>query len=100
MQDLPHSRTSALLKERTGHFAVSSKLLPYIWPSNRPYLRCLVVFALAALVAAKAITLAVPIAYKQVVDWLTGHASGAGTAAESALGLAAVPAMLIVAYGV
>ena len=100
MQDLPQSRADAVLKARTGHLAVARELLPYIWPANRPDLRWRVVFALAALVAAKAITLAVPIAYKQVVDWLTGHASGAGTAAESALGLAAVPATLIVAYGV
>jgi ATP-binding cassette subfamily B protein len=100
MQDLPQSRADAVLKARTGHLAVARELLPYVWPANRPDLRWRVVFALAALVAAKAITLAVPIAYKQVVDWLTGHASGAGTAAESALGLAAVPAMLIVAYGV
>ena len=100
MQDLPQSRADAVLKARTGHLAVLRELLPYIWPANRPDLRWRVVFALAALVAAKAITLSVPIAYKQVVDWLTGHANGAGTAAESALGLAAVPAMLIVAYGV
>ena len=100
MQDLPQSRADAVLKARTGHVAVMRELLPYIWPANRPDLRWRVVFALAALVAAKAITLAVPIAYKQVVDWLTGHANGTGTAAESALGLAAVPAMLIVAYGV
>ena len=100
MQDLPQSRADAVLKARTGHVAVLRELLPYIWPANRPDLRWRVVFALAALVAAKAITLAVPIAYKQVVDWLTGHANGAGTAAESALGLAAIPAMLIVAYGV
>ena len=100
MQDLPQSRADAVLKARTGHVAVMRELLPYIWPANRPDLRWRVVFALAALIAAKAITLAVPIAYKQVVDWLTGHANGAGTAAESALGLAAIPAMLIVAYGV
>ena len=100
MQDLPQSRADAVLKARTGHVAVMRELLPYIWPANRPDLHWRVVFALAALIAAKAITLAVPIAYKQVVDWLTGHANGTGTAAESALGLAAVPAMLIVAYGV
>ncbi len=58
------------------------------------------VFALAALVVAKVITLAVPIAYKTVVDLLTGEASAGEIAGLSALGLAAVPAMLIVAYGV
>ena len=100
MQDLPQSRADAVLQARSGHFAVLRELLPYVWPADRPDLRWRVVFALLALVAAKAITLAVPIAYKQVVDWLTGHASGAGVANGSAIGLAALPAMLIIAYGV
>jgi ATP-binding cassette, subfamily B, heavy metal transporter len=100
MQDLPQSRADAVLQARTGHFAVLRELLPYVWPADRPDLRWRIVFALLALVAAKAITLAVPIAYKQVVDWLTGHASGAGVADVSAIGLAALPAMLIIAYGV
>ena len=89
-----------MLQARSGHFAVLRELLPYVWPADRPDLRWRVVFALLALVVAKAITLAVPIAYKQVVDWLTGHASGAGVANVSAIGLAALPAMLIIAYGV
>jgi ATP-binding cassette subfamily B protein len=100
MQDLPQSRADAVLQARSGHFAVLRELLPYVWPADRPDLRWRVVFALLALVAAKAITLAVPIAYKQVVDWLTGHASGAGVADVSVIGLAALPAMLIIAYGV
>ena len=100
MQDLPQSRADAVLQARSGHFAVLRELLPYVWPADRPDLRWRVVYALLALVAAKAITLAVPIAYKQVVDWLTGHASGAGVANGSAIGLAALPAMLIIAYGV
>ena len=100
MQDLPESRADAVLKARTGHVSVLREMLPYIWPANRPDLRWRVIFALAALVGAKAITLAVPIAYKQVVDWLTGHTSGAEVGGVSALGLAAVPAMLIIAYGV
>jgi len=100
MQDLPQSRADAVLQARSGHFAVLRELLPYVWPADRPDLRWRVVFALLALVVAKAITLAVPIAYKQVVDWLTGHASGAGVANVSPIGLAALPAMLIIAYGV
>ena len=100
MQDLPQSRADAVLQARSGHCAVLRELLPYVWPADRPDLRWRVVFALLALVVAKAITLAVPIAYKQVVDWLTGHASGAGVANGSAIGLAALPAMLIIAYGV
>ena len=76
------------------------ELAPYVWPADRPDLRMRVVFALLALVVAKAITLTVPIAYKAIVDLLTGEASAGEIAGLSALGLAAGPAMLIVAYGV
>ena len=101
MQDrLPQSRSDAVLQARTGHITVLRELLPYIWPANRPDLRLRVVFALGALVVAKVITLAVPIAYKAIVDALTGNVSAGEVAGLSAFGLAAVPAMLIVAYGV
>ncbi len=101
MQDrLPQSRSDAVLQARTGHITVLRELLPYIWPANRPDLRLRVVFALGALVIAKIITLAVPIAYKAIVDALTGNVSAGELAGLSAFGLAAVPAMLIVAYGV
>jgi ATP-binding cassette, subfamily B, heavy metal transporter len=101
MQDrLPQSRSDAVLQARTGHVIVLRELLPYVWPANRPDLRLRVVFALGALVIAKIITLAVPIAYKAIVDALTGPASAHDVAELSAFGLAAIPAMLIVAYGV
>jgi ABC-type transport system involved in Fe-S cluster assembly fused permease/ATPase subunit len=100
MQDrLPHSRSDAVLQARTGQLAVLRELLPYVWPADRPDLRFRVVMALGALVVAKAITLLVPIAYKQIVDFLTGHGASA-VPPVSALGLAMVPAMLIIAYGV
>ena len=82
---------------RTGHLAVLRELAPYIWPAGRPDLRQRVVFALIALIIAKAITLLVPIAYKAVVDLLTGEATGKEI---TAVGLAASPVFLIVAYGV
>jgi ATP-binding cassette subfamily B protein len=101
MQDrLPQSRSDAVLQARTGHLSVLRELLPYVWPADRPDLRWRVVFALAALVVSKAITLVVPIAYKAIIDLLTGQASTGEVAGLSALGFAAVPAMLIVAYGV
>jgi len=101
MQDrLPQSKSDAVLQARTGHLSVLRELVPYVWPAHRPDLRWRVVFALSALVVAKAITLAVPIAYKTVVDLLTGEASPGELAGLSALGLAAIPAVLIIAYGV
>src|SRR5579885_839000 len=102
MQDrLPQTRSDAVLKARTGQLAVLRELMPYIWPAERPDLRLRVVFALAALVIAKAITLLVPIAYKQVVDLLTGAANGGAAPGGAAMfGLALLPALLIIAYGV
>ena len=82
---------------RTGHLTVLRELAPYIWPAGRPDLRLRVVMALVALIIAKAITLMVPIAYKAVVDLLTGEATGKEI---TAVGLAASPVFLIVAYGV
>jgi ATP-binding cassette subfamily B protein len=100
MQDrLPQSRSDAVLQARTGQLAVLRELLPYIWPANRADLRWRVVFALGALILAKAITLAVPIAYKGIVDVLAGDAKPGEFAGLSALGLAAIPATLIIAYG-
>ena len=84
---------------RTGHLAVLRELAPYVWPAGRPDLRWRVIFALLALIVAKAVTLAVPIAYKIAVDLLTGQADPGEIAGLSAIGLAAIPAVLIVAYG-
>jgi ABC-type transport system involved in Fe-S cluster assembly fused permease/ATPase subunit len=94
---LPQTRSDALMAARTGHVTVLRELLPYIWPANRPDLRWRVVYALMALVVAKVITLGVPIAYKSVVDLLTGEATGKEI---TAIGFAASPAFLIIAYGV
>ena len=96
---LPQTKSDALLAARTGHLAVLRELAPYVWPVGRPDLRWRVVFALLALIVAKAITLAVPIAYKNVVDLLTGDATPGEIAGLSAFGLAAIPAVLIIAYG-
>jgi ATP-binding cassette, subfamily B, heavy metal transporter len=97
MQDLPQTRSDALMAARTGHLTVLRELAPYIWPAGRPDLRMRVVMALVALIIAKAITLMVPIGYKAIVDLLTDEATGKQI---TAVGLAASPVLLIVAYGV
>jgi ABC-type transport system involved in Fe-S cluster assembly fused permease/ATPase subunit len=101
MQDrLPQSTSDAVLQARTGEFAVLRELLPYVWLKGRWDLHVRVILAFTALVLAKVVTLAVPIAYKNAVDYLTGEAATGAAPGVTFLGLAAVPAMLIVAYGV
>ncbi|MBB2202873.1 ABCB family ABC transporter ATP-binding protein/permease [Gluconacetobacter tumulisoli] len=66
-------------------------LLPYLWPRNDPGTRLRVVGACVLLIAAKVATICVPYLYSRVVDAL--HAGGAGA------GLATIPIMLILGYG-
>lgn len=86
-----------LFSQRSDHWAVLRKLAPYVWPAGRPDLRVRVVLALVALIAAKVVTVATPIAYKAAVDALTGSASG--TEGVPATALTLIPIALIIAYG-
>jgi ABC-type transport system involved in Fe-S cluster assembly fused permease/ATPase subunit len=98
---LPQSTSDALLSGRASQTSVLGELLPYVWQKGRQDLQTRVVLAFIALVLAKVVTLAVSIAYKNVVDYLIGVEQGTGSAAGTTfLGLAIVPVMLIVAYGV
>ncbi|MEM7620798.1 MAG: ABC transporter ATP-binding protein/permease [Pseudomonadota bacterium] len=90
-----------LLYERADHISVLKKLSPYIWPKDRSDLRLRVIFAFAALILAKIVTVLVPVAYKAVVDWFTINVdlqektSNTTTPYE----LLFVPFALILAYG-
>ena len=97
---LPQSSADALLSAREGQFAVLRELVPYVWPKGRRDLHARVIAAFIALMLAKTVTLAVPIAYKNTVDYLTGAEGAGASAGTTILGLAIVPIMLIVAYGV
>ena len=90
---------TGMFSARAGHIHVLRGLLPFVWLEERPDLKLRVVLAFAALIVSKIVTVAVPLAYKGAVDWLTGSATGAQAVQLSPLSLAAVPAMLIIAYG-
>ncbi len=77
-----------------GQLGTLRELLPYLWPPGRWDMRARVLLALGALILAKVITVLVPFAYKHAVDALSAWPQG------QALRLAAVPVMLVVAYGV
>ncbi len=80
------------------HVAILKYLLPFVWPKGRPDLKVRLVLAAAALIAAKVVTIAMPLAYKAAVDALT--ALPQSDASNRAVQIAAVPLALIVAYGV
>ncbi|MBA4008974.1 MAG: metal ABC transporter permease [Erythrobacter sp.] len=61
-------------------WATLRRFLPYLWPRDNPGLRTRIVIAMALVLAAKAVTLALPFAYKGAVDAMS--ASGAGSARD------------------
>ncbi|MGE3228660.1 MAG: ABC transporter ATP-binding protein/permease [Hyphomicrobium sp.] len=81
-----------------SHWTVLKSLLPFIWPAGRRDLRIEVVGACVVLLLAKLVTVAVPVAFKWVTDWLASDLAGPEVAAGKHLALGV--AMLIVAYGV
>ena len=85
------------LSAETSHWTVFKSLLPYVWPAGRRDLRIEVAAAGLVMVVAKLVTVAVPVAFKTVTDWL---AADMVTAEAATKGLALGVGMLIAAYGV
>ena len=92
------SRPAPSQEPAEAHHAILKHLLPFVWPKGRPDLKLRLVLAGIALVAAKAVTIAMPLAYKAAVDALTAISRHPGNAA--AAGALAAPLALILAYGV
>ncbi|KWV91023.1 ABC transporter ATP-binding protein/permease [Erythrobacter sp. YT30] len=67
------------------------RFLPYLWPRDNPGLRWRIVIALTLVLAAKAVTLALPFAYKGAVNAMEGNpvAEALDTGATVALALVA-----------
>ncbi len=70
-----------------------ARVIPYLWPKDKPWVKRRVVISLCLLLLAKVVSVSTPAIYKQAVDALAGDAPDAGTL----LGLAAVG--LTIAYG-
>nr|WP_294850282.1 ABC transporter ATP-binding protein/permease [uncultured Sphingomonas sp.] len=56
----------------SGSFKVLWRFLPMLWPADNPALRFRVVIALLLVLASKGVVLAMPFAYKAVVDAMSG----------------------------
>jgi ATP-binding cassette subfamily B protein len=63
------------IEKPKGGFAVLWRFLPMLWPKDDAELRLRVVAALVLVLLGKAITLAMPFAYKAVVDAMSGDAA-------------------------
>jgi ATP-binding cassette subfamily B protein len=100
LRHLAVSRREPAASEADGprHEAIVRHLLPFVWPKGRPDLRLRLVLATLALIAAKVVTIAMPLAYKAAVDALTAISAGAGAPGQ-AVQAAAIPLTLILAYG-
>lgn len=88
------------LSENPSHTRTLRELLPMVWPEDRPDLRLRVVLAFVALILAKIVTVSVPLFYKEAVDWLTANSGPKDQTTATIIGLALLPAMLIIAYGI
>src|SRR5690606_6899595 len=62
-------------------WATIRRFLPYLWPRDNAALRRRIVIALLLVLAAKAVTLALPYAYKRAVDAMTTPANEAAMVA-------------------
>jgi ATP-binding cassette subfamily B protein len=66
------SSAASQIEKPKGGFSVLWRFLPMLWPKDDLELRVRVVIALLLVLAGKAVTLAMPFAYKAVVDAMSG----------------------------
>ena len=67
--DTAHGKTIS----RDEGWRTLRRFLPYLWPADRPGLRRRIVLAMLLVLAAKAVTLSLPFAYKRAVDTMTNQ---------------------------
>ncbi|WP_296679708.1 ABC transporter ATP-binding protein/permease [Novosphingobium sp.] len=65
---MPPDESPAAVTARNEGWGTLRRFLPYLWPADRPALKRKIVFAVLLVLASKAITLALPFAYKRAVD--------------------------------
>ncbi len=75
---MPPTADSSATQTPEQGFASLRRFLPYLWPADQPGLRLRVVASLLLVVLSKAVTLALPFAYKGAIDRMApGHEQGA-----------------------
>ncbi|HVR90335.1 MAG TPA: ABC transporter ATP-binding protein/permease [Novosphingobium sp.] len=85
---MPPENSSPERASRHDGWQTLRRFLPYLWPADRPALRWNIVGALLLVLLAKAITLALPFAYKRAIDAMAGTGSSAAFQIAAAFVLA------------
>jgi len=91
----PDTSTTEDAKREREHdgWQTLRRFLPYLWPRDNPALKRRIVIAMALVLAAKGVTLALPFAYRDAVDAMSGETSDSTTQAVT------VAMALVLAYG-
>jgi len=95
---VPDAQRDTPDRGKREHLRLIGGLLPFIWPADRPDLRRRVVLAAIVLVAAKVITVLVPVFFKEATDSLTAAANSKEAAVLA--GAAMWASAMVVGYGV
>jgi ATP-binding cassette subfamily B protein len=74
------------------------RFLPYLWPKDNPGLRTRIAIAMALVLATKAVTLALPFAYKGAVDAMSGSSREGVTVALALVAAYALGRFTAVAF--
>ncbi len=91
-------RTKAARRRDAESWPTLRRFLPYLWPAGNPALRTRIVIAMALVLAAKAVTLALPFAYKGAVDAMSGTAREGVTVALALVAAYALGRFTAVAF--
>jgi len=74
---MPPETPPPVRETRHDGWGTLRRFLPYLWPADRPALRRSIVIAVMLVLLSKAVTLALPFAYKRAIDAM-GMTGGAG----------------------
>jgi ATP-binding cassette, subfamily B, heavy metal transporter len=99
--ETPSADTSANKKTRARDaesWPTLKRFLPYLWPKDNPGLRTRIAIAMALVLATKAVTLALPFAYKGAVDAMSGTAREGVTVALALVAAYALGRFTAVAF--
>jgi len=98
---IPGTAANTGVKEnQVSHWKIVGKMLTYVWPRDKPWVRLRVVLAISLLVGSKLINITVPFLFKEAVDCIN-QATGTNLSVDDpASTVITVVVALLIGYGV